>query len=302
MTTQYYSNGKLLISAEYAILDGATGLALPTRYGQSLTVSRNNNSQLNWVSKDHNGSVWFEAQFKTNDFHILKGESETADKLKEILEAARVVNPDFTPQDQGFNVVTQMDFGRDWGLGSSSTLINNIATWAGIDAYELLRRTFGGSGYDIACAQHNTAIIYRLEQDLPVIQEIRFDPPFKNELYFIYLNKKKNSRDGIALYSALKPDKSNMIRKLSALSKEMAGCQNLKNFELLMSKHEAILSDILKVPTVKETLFSDYPFAIKSLGAWGGDFIMAVGNEHTTKYFKDKGYDTVIPYPKMILV
>ena len=36
----YYSHGKLLISCEYAVLDGAKALALPTKLGQRLDVSK----------------------------------------------------------------------------------------------------------------------------------------------------------------------------------------------------------------------------------------------------------------------
>jgi hypothetical protein len=40
---------------------------------------------------------------------------------------------------------------------------------------------------------------------------------------------------------------------------------------------------------------------IKSLGAWGGDFVLATGDDKTISYFKSKGYNTVIPYSKMAL-
>jgi len=53
--------------------------------------------------------------------------------------------------------------------------------------------------------------------------------------------------------------------------------------------------------TVQEIYFSDYFGQTKSLGAWGGDFILATGNEDTSKYFKEKGFQTVIPYQDLIL-
>jgi len=34
----FYSNGKLLITGEYLVLDGAKALALPTKYGQGQIV------------------------------------------------------------------------------------------------------------------------------------------------------------------------------------------------------------------------------------------------------------------------
>ena len=40
---------------------------------------------------------------------------------------------------------------------------------------------------------------------------------------------------------------------------------------------------------------------LKSLGAWGGDFILAASETDPTPYFKSKGFDTVIPYDDMIL-
>ena len=34
-------------------------------------------------------------------------------------------------------------------------------------------------------------------------------------------------------------------------------------------------------------LFNDFKGAIKSLGAWGGDFILATAKQDPTAYFKD---------------
>jgi len=35
----FYSHGKLLLTAEYVILDGAKALALPTKFGQEMEIS-----------------------------------------------------------------------------------------------------------------------------------------------------------------------------------------------------------------------------------------------------------------------
>ena len=59
----YYSNGKLLLTGEYLVLDGAKSLALPTKMGQNLTVERIQDSQLIWASYTHTGDCWFEAIF-----------------------------------------------------------------------------------------------------------------------------------------------------------------------------------------------------------------------------------------------
>ena len=52
---------------------------------------------------------------------------------------------------------------------------------------------------------------------------------------------------------------------------------------------------------VKEVLFKDYSGVIKSLGAWGGDFVLVTGNENDYQYFLNKGFKTIIPFNKMIL-
>ena len=47
--------------------------------------------------------------------------------------------------------------------------------------------------------------------------------------------------------------------------------------------------------------FKDFYGQTKSLGSWGGDFILASGDNETPKYFKEKGYNTIIPFSKMKL-
>jgi len=53
--------------------------------------------------------------------------------------------------------------------------------------------------------------------------------------------------------------------------------------------------------TIKEALFHDFDGVIKSLGAWGGDFVMVISKDNPKDYFKKRGYDIVIPYDEMIL-
>ena len=69
----------------------------------------------------------------------------------------------------------------------------------------------------------------------------------------------------------------------------------------MIQEHEKIISSIIELPTVKERLFSDYFGTLKSLGAWGGDFMLATGNKDTRQYFIDKGYATILRYSDMVL-
>ena len=203
---------------------------------------------------------------------------------------------------QSVHVETRLDFPREWGLGSSSTLISMIAQWAEVDPYELLWNSFGGSGYDIACARASSPILYQLTEGKAKVYPIYYNPPFATSLFFVYLNKKQNSREGIALYQGLKKNKKTLITQLSQLTEEIYRTHSLDTFSKLLSEHEAVLSSYLRLPTVKDSLFKDFSGTIKSLGAWGGDFVLAIGEESYIKeYFISKGMQTILPFAQMIL-
>ena len=175
-----------------------------------------------------------------------------------------------------------------------------MAQWVNVNPFELLKLTFGGSGYDIACAQNNTPINYQLINKKPNTSIIQFNPSFKNHLYFVYLNKKQNTRDGIAQYRLNKPHEL-VLNAISKISIKIMNSKSLIEFEELLTLHEAYISEIIKQKPIKQELFNDFKGSIKSLGAWGGDFVLATSTENPTAYFKNKGFDVVIPYDDMVL-
>ena len=298
----FYSRGKLLVTGEYVVLDGALALAVPSKLGQDLIVQPINDSKLIWNSLNEDGKIWFEDSFSLNKGKIkVDKKNEISKRLANILNAAKTLNEDFLNSNIGFRVTTTLEFSNSWGLGSSSTLINNIALWANVDAYKLLEITFGGSGYDIACAQNNSALTYQLKGDDKQINLVNFNPDFEHELFFIHLNKKQDSRKGISTYNLQKKEITNSISEISKITSKVLTCDNLKDFETLINEHEAIISDIIKIKPVKETLFKDYNGAIKSLGAWGGDFILATGSLEEMKYFRNKGYKTILSFNDILL-
>ncbi|MFD2099714.1 GYDIA family GHMP kinase [Flagellimonas iocasae] len=302
MQKEFYSNGKLLLSGEYAILDGALGLAVPTKYGQSLQVSDSDSDNLLWMSFDEEKKIWFQAEIETENLKIeTTSDESTAQTLVKLLVEARRQNPNFLSENKGVDVETHLGFPRSWGLGTSSTLINNIAQWAKVDAYQLLWNAFGGSGYDIGCAQHNTPITYQLHKGRPHVNQVQFDPTFKEFLYFVHLNQKQSSKEAITAYRKQLFNKEELIQAISLLTQQMVNASSLDEFQLLMEQHEAIMSKVLQIPTVKSQLFMDYSGAIKSLGAWGGDFVLVAGDGQTLDYFSSKGFDTVIPFLRMVL-
>ena len=298
MTQTYHANGKLLLTGEYFILDGAVGLALPTKFGQTLTVESSSEKGIFWKSLDHENKVWFESQFSESLEIISSSDKDVAKTLQNILSHCKLTT-------HNSQLTTKLDFPQNWGLGSSSTLISLLAQYVNVDPYELLAKTFGGSGYDIACATANSAITYQLTtHDSRLTTEINFHPTFSNHLYFVHLGKKQNSREGIQHYKNLTIDKSDYIEQISELTQKIIHAKELDEFCYYLEVHENIIAGTLQLQKVKDLYFSDFPGTVKSLGAWGGDFILVASDESPemiTTYFQQKGFSTLLSYKDMIL-
>lgn len=303
----YYGHGKLMLTGEYLVLDGAKSLALPTVYGQKMYVSHrpSNNPTLTWKSYNVKGECWLETKFELWHFNVIENESDASLILSNILKEARKLNIHFLRDDVDVLVETQLEFPLEWGLGSSSSLIYNIAQWAYVSPFELQLQTFNGSGYDIACAQSMGPIKFQLQSRGPHWETVNFNPHFQKNIYFVYLNKKQNSRAGIARYRDLVTEnKDTLISEINDITEKLVDAVDLKEFEDLLFQHENIISQALNMPRSKETYFSDYWGAIKSLGAWGGDFVLVTSDrseEETKRYFINKGFDTILNFEDLIL-
>lgn len=295
------AQGKLLLTGEYFVLDGALALALPVHYGQSLQVVPTS-EQLYWQSLDHNGSPWFAATFALPTLEVLTTtDAQTAQTLALILAACQRQNPTFLSGKQGWQATTQNDFPRAWGLGTSSTLLAALGRWADVNPYTVLFATMGGSGYDLACAYADGPIWYRLKNSVPTVQPIDFQPVFADQLYFVYLDKKQNSRRGIERYRA-QTLKFTYLEKISALTRQCTMATSLAEFENGLVEHEHLVSEVLDLPRAKTLFFNDFWGEIKSLGAWGGDFVLVTSQhpaDETRAYFNEKGFRVFVPYRDM---
>lgn len=302
MPITFYSNGKLFIAGEYLVLDGADAFALPTKFGQDLVIEDQEGKQIEWKSYDHDNHLWFEETISFEE--VIKASDSKTENIKStlvnILHAAYLLNPKFIDTANGYKVSTHLSFPKNWGLGTSSTLINNIAQWTETNAFTLLNNSFGGSGYDIACAQNNTPVLYRIKDNF--VEQVEFDPDFKEHIYFVYLNKKQNSKSAIHSYNNHKSSHlAYSVLENNKITNAILHAKTLKEFASAVQKHEIHLSKVLEMQTIKEAVFPDFNGVIKSLGAWGGDFVMVVSKENPKEYFLSKGYDTILTYEEMIL-
>ena len=304
MERTFYSHGKLLLTSEYVVLDGAKALAIPTKKGQALRVSHNSeaNNIIHWSSFTVKGDCWFKDTISISQHGIVSAaDSKISKTVCEILMAAQQLNPLFLTEVKERTVTTRLEFPQEWGLGSSSTLINNIAQWAEVDAFKLLYSSFKGSGYDVAAAQMDTAFLFEVVNEIPKITSLPLSWTFTDQLFFVYLNNKQDSKAGISRYKERRISQQIDSRYFSDISEAMSIATSLEDLKALIGRHEEAISKIIELPTVKELRFSDYHGAIKSLGAWGGDFVMVTGTTKDMTYFKQKGYDTIVPFNEMCL-
>ena len=303
--TDFKSNGKILLTSEYVVLDGVDCIALPTKFGQTLSVIENNSKCINWTSYDYNNNIWFKDKYTISSENKIEYSSEKnniSETLLNVFNSIIKLNSTKVNNSVGYDFVSKLSFSKDWGLGTSSTLINNLANWAKVDSYELLKLTFGGSGYDIACAGAENPIHFNNYNNKISISNSKFDPIYKENIFFIYLGNKQNSRDGIKDYKSKKNKLTqDIIEQFKSINEKIVITDSLKEFEQCLTMHELLISKLIDIEPIKNRLFKDYDKGIvKSLGAWGGDFVLVTGTKNAMSYFLNKGYKTIFEYSKLI--
>ena len=293
---RYKANGKLLLTGEYLVIDGALSLAVPCNFGQKLDYKPSNDNIINWHSFDNKNKDWFNAKFNTNSFELIETSNEESyNWLQNILKNA--INLSRIENNIGGEINTYLEFPKNWGLGSSSTIISNIAQMFDINPFDLHFSSSNGSGYDIACATSDHPLTYQISNQKPFYKNVKWNPSFSEELFFVHLNTKQNSQNEVARYNKTNKD-NNAIKEISDLTIEILNCNDLNQFEKIIEEHEKIISFSIKLKPIKENYFSNFNGAIKSLGAWGGDFILATGEDK--KYFSEKGLNTILSFKDMV--
>ena len=296
---QYYTRGKLLISGAYGVLDSAIGFALPTKLGQRFSFETDRSENIECKAVDDKGKTWFEAEFDVQSLAPLKTSSEEVAKtFSKLLIAARSLNPNF---DYPFTLDTALEFDRQWGLGSSSTLIAALAQFASVNPYELLDLGFKGSGYDIACATAEGPIRFQRIGKEVSVTPVNWRPEFADELYLVYLNQKMNSREAIAHYRKAQSS-DHFLNELSRLSIAISEeTSDIHRFEKLLLEQESLLADRLEITPIADQLFADRSGGIfTSLGAWGGDFALFTRKKNIP-YLKNKGYSTILKLEELCI-
>ena len=292
----YQASGKLLLFGEYLVLKGAKSLAIPLRFGQKMKVTPNASEKINWLStvKD---VEWFSAYF-SNELDLNETTDTTiASSLLHLLKRIKSEKPSLFSG--GMDINLNADFPLEWGFGSSSTLISLLAQWSRTDPYELLKSSFGGSGYDVACATAHSPIVF--EKETNSTMEIDLANSITSKLLFVYSGQKQKSKNEVLRFEDIEITEGE-IAEMNQIISEVITCREIEELEMLINKSEKLLSEKLSLERIKNNSFSDYAYSIKSLGAWGGDFFMATyRNESEARdYFSKKGYEVQFNYDQII--
>lgn len=264
-----------MLCGEYAVLCGAMAIAFPTKFRQCMEVEYSAGTGLiHWQSYDFDGFQWLRCSFHPDeDFqnHPLRN---VLQPIQAMLRLIRQNKPEVLPAEQDVTFRVKASFRKEWGLGSSSALIANIARWSGTDPWELMQVSFPGSGYDVAVAFHGKALTYRLEEgQRPTIRFIDYIPAWLEHFKVVFTGKKINSRDSVnenkPLFHRLEPH----VDELDRMARSLLTAENAAEACELLRRYEGILASELKLEP-GAGLFPVYTGTIKSLGAWGGDALL----------------------------
>lgn len=286
------------------MLDGAKALAVPLKFGQHFTVHNTKNKTLEWEAKSREGT-WFRARLRWPELEVLETTSKIhADRLVLLLQKALDISLVFSESLKGARVETILDFNPEFGFGSSSTLIYCVAKWAGIDPYQLQQQSFGGSGFDIACANAKGPITFQRHGDPVEIKNVEISSAISDNLYFVYLGKKQHTSRSIQKFRENAAYTPSDIQTITSITNEIVKTESMDEFELLLMEHEKLMSRILKTPTVKSSCFSTYDGCVKSLGAWGGDFVLLTSHQPKRVFsdqMKELGFPVSFTYHYLVL-
>jgi hypothetical protein len=117
----------------------------------------------------------------------------------------------------------------------------------------------------------------------------------------VYSGKKQSSKNEIERFNKLEIQKED-IYKMDQIVSSVIQSDQIDEFEKWVVESENLISGIIHSPVIKENKFKDYPFTLKSLGAWGGDFFMATyrNEKEARNYFSNLGYSIQFNYSQLI--
>ncbi len=294
----FFSRGKLILMGEYAVLHGVDALCLPLKTGQELTITPSENGQINWE--------WYYRDYLVAGFsfhpatlsilNINKGEPAWVLRL---LELVREKKPDFLSN--GATLTFHNRFPVNWGLGTSSATVSSVCRLAGIEPYTINEKLTGGSGADIATTTANNWILYRKTLTIPQRWEIPLSYRFAENTWFIYSGKKQETARHINKVTSQYQKNFGSWAPVNEFVYRFVAATTLPELMKIVNDHELFIAEATGLNTIRDK-FPDFPGTLKSLGAWGGDFFMALSHQKddfVRDYFSSRGYTDIFSWKQL---
>jgi hypothetical protein len=278
----YYASGKVMLCGEYMVTAGMEALAFPVREGQWLKVwetESQGNAHLVWEASDKNGQVWLKAAFNTEIMHVTETtDEEKSAVLLSILQHIKEQQPGIFMH-KLIRMETVTEFTIEHGLGTSSSLVVLLSQWSKLDAFEIQKAVFKGSGYDIAVAQTGRPIVYWLEKEEPSWAPFSLDSAWTENWFLVFTGKKINSRTSLdSVTSKIEAAAANPLFRwqLDQIGKGLKNPGNKIMLEAGLEMWQGMLSTLLGLKRTYDDLgIVPVPGGLcKYLGAWGGDVIL----------------------------
>ena len=295
---EFYAHGKLLLTGEYAITQGATGLAVPTTLGQKMNVQSFDSPNIHWQAYTVGGQCWLDVVLNS-ELEILK--TNQRKEAQHLVKQLHIVAAHSDKLTSGLHFETHLEFDRSWGLGSSSTFTSLLAQFANLNVLDIFHEAHGGSGYDLACASAAGPSLYHIEKGSAETTPVNWVPDFANDIAFVFSGKKQLTSESLALVEK-QPFNPRQIKKINELTSAFVSASTLERIESVMHEHEQLIGGHLGLLPVSEHLFKGYNGAVKSLGGWGGDFVLVTRFSENQQWLKENGFEHALPLRTLALL
>lgn len=275
-----------MLCGEYFATIGLPCISFPTHLTQALTVSESFSAygEIYWKARDLNHKTWLDFKFNFDDFCFYGNAQENADAKHTLISMFALIKekcPALFHTPKAYHFETQAAFNRNWGLGTSSTLVSLLAQWSGIDPFYLQEKIFGGSGFDVATALSDRPVLF--DSATRTSSVFTWNKSWSEDWWIVFTGKKQNSRNSLSgvkrLLEDLKTDNVKTM-EIAKMLNQIITASDSQHFIHQINRLQNLTSNLLGLATAAQDfgIETGETGICKYLGAWGGDMIL-VNNE-----------------------
>jgi len=277
----FFAPGKILLAGEYTVLLGLEAHAVPVKSGQWLeffayNTPDNQAPTVHFKAFDDRGEIWLENVY---DLDSDAWRNPPVPELNAFDTILKFVNDEFWEPQTSYRLETRLEFGRETGLGSSSTFIALMSQCFRLNPQKLQEHIFGGSGYDVAVACLGKSLSFWRNDKGAHYRPWKLPSELTQNWHVVFMGKKVNSRkSSTAILEKLEeiltePFYKQQFERVLSIVRD---AETTASLEAALEMYQMLLAQLLEMETpykqlglkpVKQGL-------CKWLGAWGGDMLL----------------------------